>query len=254
MNPYKIYVLQYARRDAVYGELKLGDIHDATPLDLAYFMWVITNGEHTAVVDTGFTEEMCARRGRQWLCDPRERFESIGIDPGGIEHVVISHMHWDHAGNYALFPKATFYLQEDEMAFWTGKYVRYPVLRHAMEVEDVVALVRLNYDGRVHFIDGSEEILPGIRVHRVGGHTKGVQITEVPTASGTAVVASDAAHTYLNLRDDRPSPIIHNVPEYLDGFALMRRLAKEESYILPGHDADVMRRHPIVREGVALLE
>ncbi len=254
MAPYKVYILKYARRDAVYANLKLGDIHDTTPLDLGYFIWVITNGETTAVVDTGFTEELCRKRGRQWLADPRERFEAIGVDPATVEHVVLSHMHWDHAGNYGLFPKARFYVQEDEVAFWTGKYVRYRHFREAMEVEDVLELVRLNYDGRVEFVSGTEEVLPGIRVHRLGGHTKGVQVVEVPTASGTAVVASDAVHTYHNLRDERPTPIIHNAPEYLDGYVTMRRLAKEDAYILPGHDAEVMRLHRTVAEDIAVVE
>lgn len=254
MNPYKIYALQYARRDAVYGQLKLGDIHDTTPLDLSYYLWAITNGETTAIVDCGFTEELCKKRGRQWLRQPAEQLEAIGIDPAKVEHVILSHMHWDHAGNYGLFPNATYYLQEDEMAFWTGKYVRYEHFRGPMEVDDVVELVRLNYDGRVRFTNGSEEILPGIKVHKLSGHTHGIQVTEVPTASGTAVVASDAVHTYNNLRDDRPTPIILNAAGYLDGYEAIRKMAKNESYIFPGHDSEVLRIHPNVAEGIALLE
>ncbi len=61
-------------------------------------------------------------------------------------------------------------------------------------------------------------------------------------------------HTYHNLRDNRPTPIIHNVPEYLDGYETIRRLARDESYIFPGHDAEVMRRHRPVAEDVVMLE
>lgn len=253
-KPYKVYILKYAWRTAAYGQLKLGDIHDTTPLDLGYFLWVITNGEHTAVVDCGFTEELCIKRGRTWICDPRERFETIKLDPAKVEHCIISHMHWDHAGNYPLFPKATYYVQDDEMAFWTGRYVKYEHFRGAMEVEDVCELVRLNYDGRVRFVNGTEEVLPGLHVHRIGGHSKGIQATEVPTASGTVVVASDAVHTYNNYRDLRPTPIIHNAPEYLEGYERIGRLAKQESYVLPGHDNTQMKHHHAVAEGVALIE
>ncbi len=254
MAPYKVYILKYARRDAMYGELKLGDIHDTTMLDMGYFMWVLTNGEHTAVVDTGFTEALCKKRKRQWICDPRVRFESVKIDPGQVQHVILSHMHWDHAGNYELFPKATFYVQDDEMAFWTGRYVKYNHFRGAMEPEDVCKLVRLNYDGRVQFVSGTEEVLPGVQLHRLGGHTKGIQVTEVPTASGTVVVASDAVHTYRNYRDMRPTPIIHNAPEYLEGYDRIRRLARQESYVLAGHDTEQMKNHRPVAEGVAVVE
>ena len=253
MNPYKIYILRYAWRTANSAEIVMQDIHRQA-LEMSYYMWVITNGEHIAVVDIGFTEEMSKRRGREWICHPAQRFEQIGIDPNKVEHVIVSHMHWDHCGNYAMFPNATFYLQEKEMAFWTGKYLKYKAFNYAVEIEDIIALVKLNHDGRIAFTDGTQQILPGITVHRVGGHTAGIQITQVECGSGTAVVASDATHTYRNVRERMPTYIIHDIPQYLDGFELMSRLVKQESYILPGHDSEVMKLHPIVSEGVALLQ
>jgi glyoxylase-like metal-dependent hydrolase (beta-lactamase superfamily II) len=254
MQPYKIYIMQYARRDATTSELLLGDYHNA-PYEMGYYMWALSNGEHTVIVDMGFTEETCAEReGREWVFDPAGRMDAIGIDPGKIEHVIVTHMHYDHVGNYALFPKATFYVQEDEMAFWTGRYARYPAMNVAMNVEDVVALVRFNYEGRIAFCQGTREIVPGITVHRVSGHTAGMQIVSVPTAKGMAVVASDASHTYRNYKENTPFTILHDIPGMLDGFELIRALADEEELILPGHDAEVMKRYPLVTDGVAILE
>ena len=253
MKPYKVYVLRYARRDAHSSEIVIGDYHRA-PLDMAYYMWIVTNGEHTAVVDMGFTAEMCKRRGRQWLAEPEALMDSVGVNPKKVEHVVISHLHWDHVGNYELFPRAKYYLQEDEMAFWTGKYVKYPVFNQAIEVEDICAMVRYNYDGRILFTNGTQEILPGVKVHRVGGHTKGIQIVEAALASGPAVVASDATHTYRNINEMKPFLILHDVPGYLDGFETIKRLAKDEQHIFPGHDAEVMKRHLHVSENVCVLE
>ena len=253
MNPYKIHIMQYAEREAKTRELLLGDFHE-TPFAMAYYMWAISNGEHTVVVDMGFTEAICRSRGRTWLADPGARMESIGIDPKTVKHVIVTHMHYDHSGNYDLFPNATFHLQVDEMAFWTGPYVKYPVFNHAINVDDVVALVRLNYDGRIAFHQGTGEVVPGVKVHRVGGHTKGMQIVEVPTASGTAVIASDASHTYRNFKENTPFLILNNIPEYIDGFELMKKMATREEMILPGHDAKVMEIFPSVAEGVALLE
>jgi len=254
MNPYKIYIMQYARRDATTSQLLLGDYHNA-PYEMGYFMWALSNGEHTVVVDMGFTEATCAEReGRIWVGDPAARMDSIGIDPAKVEHVIVTHMHYDHVGNYALFPKATFYLQEDEMAFWTGRYVKYEVFNQAINVEDTVALVRLNYDGRISFCQGTREIVPGVTVHRVSGHTKGMQIVEVATASGTAVVASDASHVYRNFQEYTPFTILHDIPGTLDGFELMRRLADREDLILPGHDPEVMKRYPAAADGVAVME
>ena len=253
MSPYKIYIMQYARRNTTSSQAFLGDLHMA-PLPMFYYMWALTNGEHTVVVDMGFTEEVCRERERNWVAHPAARMDAIGIDPAKVEHVIITHMHWDHVGNYALFPKATFYLQEDEMAFYTGRYVKTPSFRRSIVVEDVLSLVRFNYAGRIGFCRGSEEIVPGVRVHRVSGHTMGMQIVEVATGSGAAVLASDASHYYRNYQETLPFPTLHDIPGMLDGFELICRLADREELIVPGHDPEVLKRFPLVEEGIALLE
>lgn len=254
MKPYTVYILKYARRDATSSELILGDTQ-RLPTELIYYMWVVTNGEHTVSLDMGFTEETSRRRKRQWLREPRALMDDIHIDPKTIQHVVISHMHWDHVGNYAMFPRATFYLQEREMAFWTGKHVRQKTFNRSIEVEDVAALIRFNYEGRLAFANGSREIVPGVTVHGVGGgHTAGIQILEVETASGRAVLAADAAHLYRNLKESVPFTTLHDIPQYMDGFDLMRRLAKDQEHILPGHDGEVMRRYRNLSDYVAVME
>jgi glyoxylase-like metal-dependent hydrolase (beta-lactamase superfamily II) len=91
------------------------------------------------------------------------------------------------------------------MAFYTGRHAGQGAFRRSVEIDDVCALVRLNYEGRVVFVDGEREILPGIRVVKVGGHTAGMQIVTVQTERGQAVLASDASHYYRNLEEGFPS-------------------------------------------------
>ncbi len=98
-----------------------------TPVEMAYYIWVVRNGEHTVVVEMGFTEAVCKTRGRRWLVEPAELLERVSLDPRKVEHVIVTHPHWDHVGNYERYPKATFCVREDEMAFWTGPYVKYEV-------------------------------------------------------------------------------------------------------------------------------
>ncbi len=69
-----------------------------------------------------------------------------------MQDVILTHLHYDHVGNFHRFPKAQFHLQEPEMAYATGRYMRYPRLAHSFEVEDVVGVVRLNFAGRVHVL------------------------------------------------------------------------------------------------------
>src|SRR5215468_363556 len=157
--PYTIYAVQYAQRNTSSTELFVGDTHN-TPMKMAYFVWALTNGPETVVVDLGFTEPVGTRRGRQFLRCPSKGLAEIGIDCAQVKHVILSHFHYDHVGNYALFPNATFYVQDAEMAFYTGKNAGLPSFRHSIEVDDVCALVRLNYEGRLVFIDGSRELVP----------------------------------------------------------------------------------------------
>jgi glyoxylase-like metal-dependent hydrolase (beta-lactamase superfamily II) len=73
----------------------------------------------------------------------------------------------------------------------------HPLMRVPFEVDDVVAMVRKVFAGRVVFHDGTEQIAPGITVHKIGGHSKGLQCVRVKTARGHVVLASDATHLYL---------------------------------------------------------
>ena len=122
-------------------------------------------------------------------------------------------------GNYARFSHATFYVQDTEMAFYTGRHASQGAFRHSIEVDDVCALVRLNYEGRLAFVDGSREIVPGIAVHHVGGRAAGMQIVTVAHARGQAVVASDASHYYRNFAERIPFNTLHDLPRMYAAFA-----------------------------------
>jgi glyoxylase-like metal-dependent hydrolase (beta-lactamase superfamily II) len=250
--PYTIYAVQYAYRKTTSTELFYHDYHN-TPMGMDYFVWAITNGDHTVVVDLGFTEEVGTRRGRTFTRCPSKGLAEIGIDCNRVEHVIVSHFHYDHVGNYALFPNATFYVQDTEMSFNTGRYMSTPAFRHSIELDDILAMVRYNYDGRLTFIDGEQEILPGIAVHKVGGHTAGMQIVSVQTQEGRAVVASDASHYYHNFEKGIPFQTLHDIPGMYYAFQRLYELADKPELIIPGHDPMVQERLNRVGEGIVSL-
>lgn len=247
--PYRVYAVRYAHRKCTTSECFYGDYH-ASPMAMDYFVWALTNGTHTVVVDLGFTEEVGTRRGRQFLRCPSKGLAEIGVDCGQVRHVVLTHFHYDHVGNYALFPNATFYMQDSEMAFYTGRNASLGAFRHSIEVDDVCAMVRLNYERRLSFVDGSREIVPGISVHHVGGHTAGMQIVTVAHARGQAVVASDASHYYRNFTERIPFNTLHDLPRMYAAFAKIRELASSEDLVLPGHDPLVLERLKKVGDGI----
>jgi len=255
LEPYEIYAIRYAHHDRRASENFIGgDPHDA-PMPLDYFVWAIRNQKQTFVLDTGFDAEMAKRRKREFLRSPGEGLKAIGIDPAKVEDVVISHMHYDHVGNHTLFPNARYHLQDREIAYCTGRYMCHPTMRYPYEPEDVAAVVRRLFEGRVQFHDGEDELAPGLTLHHVGGHTMGLQVLRVWTARGWVVLASDASHFYANMNQGRPFPIVYNVGEMLEGHRTMRRLASSANHVIPGHDPLVLKRYPPARpelEGVVV--
>jgi glyoxylase-like metal-dependent hydrolase (beta-lactamase superfamily II) len=153
---YEIYAIRYGHHARRSPENFLGgDPHDVLqPLD--YYVWAIVGASGAFIVDTGLDEAMGKQRQRE-ICKPvGEGLRAIGIDPGQVEDIIITHLHYDHTGNYDLFPRARYHLQDGEMSYATGRCMCHPLLRSPFEVEDVVAMVRKVFAGRVFFHEGAE--------------------------------------------------------------------------------------------------
>ena len=136
------------------------------------------------------------------------------------------------------------------MAYCTGRCMCHHALRHPFDLEDVTAMVGKIFAGRVTFHDGSSEIAPNLTVHKVGGHSKGLQVVRVLTRRGWVVLGSDAAHFYANFEQNRPFPVLESVTDMLEGFDTMRRLASSPRHVIPGHDPLVVARYPAALPGV----
>ena len=240
---YEIYAIKYAMREARRSDHFVGgDPHDA-PMPMDYFVWVIRNDERLFVVDTGFTREMAAKRKRVYLRSPKEGLALIGVRAEEVRDVILTHLHYDHVGTFHDFPKAQFHLQDDEMAYATGRYMRYGRFNHGYEIEEVTGIVRLVFKDRVSFYQGEAELAPGVSVHRIGGHTAGLQCVRVASARGWVVLASDASHYYENMETGRFYVTAFHLGEMADGWETMRRLAQSPRHVVPGHDPLVMQRY-----------
>jgi glyoxylase-like metal-dependent hydrolase (beta-lactamase superfamily II) len=244
---YEVYAVRYARHDRPARENFLGgDPHDVNmPLD--YFVWAIVGEGRTFVVDTGFGAVEAEHRKRELIRSPADGLKAIGIDPAKVEDVILTHMHYDHAGNLDLFPNATFHIQDREMQFCTGRSMCHHTLSYSFAVEDVIRIVRRVFAGRVQFHDGAAELAPGLSLHFIGGHTMGLQSVRVQTARGWVVLASDACHLYAHLEQSRVFPVVYNVAEMLEGQRTLKKLASSVAHVVPGHDPLVMSRYPAPR-------
>ena len=239
----RTFAIRYATRAARRVDHFIGgDPHDG-PMPMDYFVWVVAGADRVFLVDTGFTAETAARRKRQFLRCPIESMRKIGMEPDSITDVVLTHLHYDHVGNFHKLPNARFHLQERELSFATGRHMRYPYFGHGFEVEDVVGMVRLNFKRRVELYDGDAELAPGVTLHLAPGHTAGLQVVRVRTRRGDVVLASDASHFYENLETNRPFIAALDIGAMLDSFRKVERLADSRRHIVPGHDPLVMRRY-----------
>ena len=256
-STYEVYAVQYAyrpdrkRHESFITNAWTDPLH-GTDQPISYYVWAIVNDCHTIVVDTGVNAGEAARRradsGELWRpemkCTPVEGLAMIGIDARKVSDVIITHLHFDHAGTLGDFPAAQFYLQEQEMQFATGPCMAHSYFNGAYTVDHVVEMVRQVYRGRVVFVSGDAEIVPGVTAHCIGGHTLGIQCVRVRTRRGWVVLASDASHMYDNFEEMAPYPIVSDVRTMLQGFERLKTLAESPRHIIPGHDPLVMTRYP----------
>ena len=244
---YEILAVKYAERmNRFRAESFLtpdADDH-ASPHPMDYFVWVIRNDKRTILVDTGFDEAEARKRNRQVLRAPAAALELIGVPAGGVDQLIVTHLHYDHAGTLGAFPKAHFHLQAAEMQYATGPCMCHPQLRTPFTVDHVCEMVRHVYSGRVIFHEGDAEVAPGITVHKLGGHSRGLQCVRVATAGGPVVLASDSSHYYENFETGRVFPIVVDVEDTLRGYARLKALAASRRHIVPGHDPLVLQRYP----------
>jgi glyoxylase-like metal-dependent hydrolase (beta-lactamase superfamily II) len=249
-DTYEILALKYAEftRRRRFESFIAADDHDA-PHPIDYFVWVVRNGQRTIVVDTGFDAAEGARRGRNVLRAPAAALEQVGVAAGAVDQVVITHLHYDHAGTLGAFAKARFHLQAAEMAYATGPCMCHAHLRQPFTADHVCDMVKNVFSGRVTFHDGEAEIAPGVSVHRIGGHSRGLQCVRVATAAGPVVLASDASHFYENFEQGKVFPTTVDIADVLAGYARLQALAASPRHVVPGHDPLVLERYPPLNAG-----
>ncbi|MCT8989064.1 N-acyl homoserine lactonase family protein [Chelativorans sp. SCAU2101] len=244
IEPFELFAIRYANHSGrkASDNFILGDAHE-TASDLDYFVWVARRGDRSFVIDTGFGEEAAARRKRTLISRPAPLLARFGLDAAHIDDIILTHLHYDHAGTLEDFPRARLHVQDVEVSYATGRCMCHHALNHPYDVENIVHFVRCLYCGRVHFHDGSAELADGLSVHHIGGHSAGLQVVRVWTKRGWVVVASDASHLYANFEEQRPFPVLSSVIEMMEGFRTLHELADSPDHIIPGHDPLVMSRY-----------
>lgn len=253
---YDIYQMCFAisRGRQVHDNFMLRDMHDG-PMPLDYNVWIVRNAHRTVLVDTGFGPRAAAERGRPLDFDPVDGLRRIGVDPDALDDIVISHLHFDHAGTIERFGRARFHIQDDEVSHATGRCVCDPVMRFPFDIEDIATLIRRIYADRVVFHDGDDaDFFPGLTLHAFPGHSARVMAVRVVTRRGPVLLASDATHYYANVLNGKPFTYTLDMAQTLDSYRRLMALAGRPDRLIPGHDPKVRRLFPAITvNGIELL-
>jgi len=243
---YEVYAIKYAsvaRRAA--DNFLVHDPHEGS-MNLDFYFWLIRGDGRNVLVDTGFSACSARARNRTFLQNPEAGLAQLGVAPPDIDSLILTHLHYDHAGNVDVYPNAQVHIQDAEMQYATGRYMCYSALRHFFSVDDVATVLKRIYEDKVTFHDGDARIAPGIELYKIGGHTAGLQVVRVMTQRGWIVLASDAMHYYRNYYDKNPFPAIVHVDKMLEGYDRISTLAESDSHIIPGHDPQVAEQYPFL--------
>jgi glyoxylase-like metal-dependent hydrolase (beta-lactamase superfamily II) len=250
MDTYEVYALRVgADPGRTIGQNFFFDAYPAdpsTPMPQDYYFWVIRNARACIVVDTCFSSSGASARKRQLFRSPEGLLGDLGIEPANVSDLIMTHLHWDHAGNLGLFSSAKIHLQQEEMRFCTGPGMSHTAVNKIYDPQDVKAAIDFLFSGQLQLYDGCREIAPGIVTYKVGGHTPGSQVVQVSTQRGKIVLASDAVHFWANIRRKSPFPILESFPQALTAFSEIQQLAEKiEDRIIPGHDPQLADIFPM---------
>jgi glyoxylase-like metal-dependent hydrolase (beta-lactamase superfamily II) len=213
-----------------------------TPIQIPVTV-ALLDGPKKILVDTSFlsVERTWQIRRRKIVRGPAQELAAAlaaaGARPEDISIVVHTHLHYDHAGNNALFPHARFFVQREEL-----RYALAPGEFDASAYFAPSLGITPDYLGtRFELLDGDAEIVPGIRVITTPGHSPGHQSVLVDTAGGRFCVAGDAVMWHENL--ERRIPPGYHVST-IDCMASLARIAREADHVLPGHEPRLFERRP----------
>lgn len=254
-GPWKVSACRYGTSSGLpHRALVRGASSERHPM--GWYFWLLQRNETTVLVDTGFASKKKARR---WdIADyrtPTDLLAAAGVRTADVDHIVLTHTHWDHVGGVSLFPKAQVWIRAAELAWLEAR-----TSRESPPADDLLRTARDSLRasatrGLLHVLADDEETEPvsGLRLMPHGGHTPGSQWVVVEAIDRPIVLASDNAYLYENL--ERPVAVGTSVDADGNLRAIRRMLAVagRHGIVVPGHDPEVANRFPEVAPGVHLI-
>jgi len=254
MAEYEIYALKYAGPFTSSGALLMWLKDWEENVKRNYYIWCLKGPAGPVIVDAGVSPKLAKEKNLGGYVNPAEVLSRIGVKANEVQHVIITHIHWDHSSGVSLFPKATFYVQEEEYRFWLkDPIVTRPVFKHFQDEASNAHLSSLEETDRLRLVKGDQQILPDIRCVLAPGHSVALQVVAVNTAKGTVILGSDCAHIFRNYREDWPSSLIMDLVGWMKSYEKLRGIVSTVDLLFPGHDLSMSENYPEVARDVTRL-
>ena len=204
-----------------------------TPIWLPIWAFLLRSGSQNILVDTGLDEnELMTPAGfsEETGLEPRSIVDCLaetGLKPEDIDIVINTHLHDDHCGNNSLFGGAQFFAHRDEIAFCKNPHP----LDHRY---DEYFIEEISFTE----LDSETEIVPGVKVVPMTGHTVGTLSVEVETGQGPAIITGFCCNA-KNFPANGPAvcPGVH--VDAIQAWESIQRVKGSGALILPMHDLDL---------------
>ena len=253
-NIYEIFAIECAPWDwrPTAKDIAIGaSTNDTMSSNMVVWLLRGDNGK-IVLVDAALTDTV--QWPTQGYISPNVAIQKIGIQPGDITDLIITHPHFDHIGGIDLFPNAMLWMQHEDFNHFVGDIWQKEGATYGFNKQDVLKLIQKNLDGKLNLIKGdSLEIIPGIRVFIGSKHTFESQYVLVHGTSGNTIIASDNIWFYYNLEHLLPIPHTLDPIAYVNAMKRMKTLVSDIDLIIPGHDATVFTKFPKVTDGVVKI-
>lgn len=262
---WEIYVIEFARsKNQPWVDLVNG-MYDDGPTDLPFSFILARRGDRNVLVDTGFMKDESGpnfsdKFGIPWWISPVRMLAELGLAPGDITDIIVSHAHFDHMGSIDQFPKARLYLQKQELLSWHEAMALPPqfgFLTAIIDPDDLRAAFDASVEHRLTLVDGDrDDLLPGIHVRLGQGHTMGQQFVIVETSRGRIVLSGDCLYSSRQItghkHDGVYQPLNNAVGSVWDQLKTIDRINIEIGGNLDRliilHDSDRWKGLPVIKE------
>ncbi len=251
---FEVYAVRYATSPGFAVSSLVAGADATRKIDIPFMIWVLrgSNGRNVLVDAGSYKGPVFKSWNLIDFVKPSVAISKIGLAPGDVTDIIITHIHWDHVGGVDLFPAARVWIQRDEFAHYIDEAAK--PRGEAIEASDAAMLTEVKKEGRLMLVDGdAKEIIPGVTVYTGGKHTYASQYVAVRTSAGIVVLASDNIYLYENLEKHLPLGLTLDQAADLRVQDRVLRLASSPRLIVPGHDPAIFERFPEPGNGVARI-